>query len=172
MRSRTILLFCLTILSLFIQKESFSQAYSKGDLTVGFGAGVPLSLGFSFNNPIVYGIVDYGITERVSLGAFGAYSKNKGASSTDFTNTHTIYGINALYHFDLGFEKLDLHAGASLANHSATTSNAANTYSNNVSSIIFGGVFGMDLLVTEKLKLFMNYGYGTSSGILGFGYIF
>jgi hypothetical protein len=147
---KTFTLSVLAILvALFSVSKSYSQAYEKGDKL--FNLGLGLNSGTN-----IYGVLDYGIADKISVGAGVWYQ------SPSKTVSNSTLLLRGSYHFGeiANLDKLDLYGGANLGMGLSTGSSA-----------IFGLHLGGRYYITEKiginleLPFYLNTGGGAYSRV-------
>ena len=156
-----------------------AQMFQKGqiDLNLGVSIGSTLSgsgAGYSTSLPPLSASVDYGVTDKISVGGFLGYASSKfkyAGFGTDYEYkyTYTVFGVRGAYHFDLT-EKLDTYAGAMLGYNivSVTASgDAAVGFAAAASAPALGAFLGARYRFTEKIGAFAELGYGLGYLTLG-----
>lgn len=156
---KTFTLSVLAILvALFSVSKSYSQAYEKGDKLLNLGLG--LNSGTN-----IYGVLDYGIADKISVGA-GVWYQSFAIPGFGIFPSKTVSNSTLLlrgsYHFGeiANLDKLDLYGGANLGMGLSTGSSA-----------IFGLHLGGRYYITEKiginleLPFYLNTGGGAYSRV-------
>lgn len=156
-----------------------AQMFQKGNLDLNLGVSVGSTLtggsGYSTSIPPLSVAVDYGVTDKISVGGFLGYSsagyKFGGFGTTyEWKYTYTVFGVRGAYHFDLT-EKLDTYAGAllgyNLVSVTAPSDFAGVGYEAAASSVALGAFIGARYRFTEKIGVFAELGYGLGFLTLG-----
>lgn len=152
-------------------QKSEAQAFEQGDVNINAGVGLWVrgaGVGTMVIPPVSISI-DYGVSEKISIGAWAGYASNNylvtGAPSAafDWNYNYTAFGLRGDYHVDMNSDKLDLYGGlnAGYAMLSIDKKNSANAPGIDASStLILGAQLGAKYLLTDHIGLFAEGGYG------------
>lgn len=170
-------LLLLLVVALFTSNVAFSQVFEKGDIGahVGIGFLSPYSYsGSKMGVPPVHASFEYGITDKIGVGALVGYTSSKwdlGYGTYDFS--YIIAGARGSYHF-YRTEKLDTYAGLMLGYNIASAKYKESTPSGSVvladpkvGGFALGAYIGANYMFTEKIGAFAELGYSISWASVG-----
>ncbi|WP_338815027.1 outer membrane beta-barrel protein [Bernardetia sp. Wsw4-3y2] len=157
--------------ALFIFSFSTAQAqYEQGQLDVNLGVGLlPTFYGSGTTQaiPPVGLSVDYGVSDKISIGGYAAYASTKIDGFDDWGYNYTIIGVRGAYHFDVGSEKFDTYAGGLLGYNIVSFSGDDSFTGAAASAAAFSVFLGGRYRFTDNLGAFAELGYGISVLQLG-----
>lgn len=161
--------FLVIIALIAVNVVSAQSPLEVGKLQVNAG------LGFSSWGLPVYGGLDYGLMDDITIGAEGSFRTfNDNIAGVKYT--HTVIGIsgNGNYHFNTLLDipsEWDFYAGLSIGFYMWNSS--AGYTGNNASGLGLGAQIGGRYFINDKLGLNLELGGGnaTSGGKFGITYI-
>ena len=163
-----------------VNSAAQAQAFQKSNVDLNLGVSLGSTLtggsGYTTSIPPVSASLDFGVTDKISVGGFLGYSSAKykfsyfGSSDYEWKYSYAVFGVRGAYHFDLS-PKFDTYAGAMLGYNvvSVTAPSDFNGvgYSAAGSSVALGAFIGGRYLFTEKIGAFAELGYGLGYLTLG-----
>lgn len=191
MKKTFLFVFALICAVAFNAPEANAQSFEKGQVDVNLGVGLLptfVGAGVKASMPPVSVSVDYGVSEKISIGGYIGYSNAKsekysystfGANFTPKTvdyqwkYSYIIVGVRGAYHFYQN-DKIDAYGGALLGYNIASVNLETNDNSieNSIPKVNAGGVawsafLGARYRFSPKMGLFGELGYGISILNLG-----
>lgn len=150
-------------------------AKSQIDVNAGIGLLRTFYSGHSSLVPPVSVSVDYGITDKISVGGFLGYTTTKDLYFLDANDyirySFTIVGVRGAYHLNL-WDKMDTYGGLMLGYNIASSKVESNSVYWDDYSVATGGLtlsayVGGRYHFTEQIGAFAEVGYGISVLNLG-----
>ena len=180
------LLFAVALIaSMFTTTSSFAQIdilgtnpnFTQGQIDVNAGIGLLRTFysGHRSAVPPVSVSVEYGITDKISVGGFFGYTSTKDRlwyDANDYARySFTIVGVRGSYHLNL-WDRMDTYAGLMLGYNIASVKyDTDNPYLDNYaaasSGLALSAYVGGRYMLTEKIGAFAELGYGISVLNLG-----
>jgi hypothetical protein len=159
------------------------NAYNKGENTaqVGLGIGLAGLYGTSDLPPITLGL-DFGIEQKISVGAIGGYSSSKEGpfpwygGTYEWKYTYIIVGGRGAYHFLENNEKIDAYGGITLGYNivsvktTLTGTTTPITAGASGSYMLYGGFLGGKYYFSKGFGIYAEAGYGV--GYINGGIVF
>lgn len=149
-----------------------AQVFEQGSVNInaGVGLGSTFSSGLNTTLPPLGLSVDYGIAEKISLGAYGGFS----SASADFYGgkynyTYIILGARGAYHFTGLSDNFDPYIGLLLGYNVASVSYSGSYNAPSISAggVLYAGYLGARYHFTENVGAFAELGYGIAYLQLG-----
>ena len=170
-------LFTLTTTNAQISILENNPNFSKGQIDVNAGIGLLRTFysGHSTLVPPVSVSVEYGITDKISVGGFIGYTSTKDRiwyDANDYARySFTIIGVRGSYHLNL-WDKMDTYGGVMLGYNIASAKYDSNyawldNYAVASSSLALSAYVGGRYMFTDSIGAFAELGYGISVLNLG-----
>ena len=151
-----------------------AQEYKAGDklLNVGVGIGSTLSAaGLKSTLPPIGLSFEYGVTDKISAGAFLGYSAaSQDVFGSSFKYTYIVVAAKGAYHFNFKVDKLDPYAGAIVGYNIASVS--PSFPGSKLGGVIIGGVAGARYYLKDNISAFAEAGYGIAFLTVGASFKF
>lgn len=152
-----------------------AQVYEQGSkiLNVGLGIGSTfVGTGLESTLPPIGASFEYGVTDKISAGAYLGYAAAKQDVPFwgEYKYTYLIMGARGSYHFELlDTDKFDTYAGLMLGYNKASVKidKAGAPAGATAGGFLVGGHLGLRYMFTDNLGAFAELGYGIAYLQLG-----
>lgn len=154
-----LIVFCMATVR--TQAQSFEKGQQNFQLGVGLGSTFMVSGGSG--TPPISASYEFGITDKISLGAFAGYATQKiDLGIANWKYNYILAAAKGAYHFDFGVEKLDPYAGVLLGYNIASVSTSSNLPGASAGGVLWGAHAGARYYLTPAIGVFGELGYGIS----------
>jgi hypothetical protein len=150
---------------IFFSLQAQAQSFEKGqqNFQIGVGLGSTFMVSGGSGTPPISASYEFGITDKISLGAFAGYAGQKiDLGFATWKYTYILAAAKGAYHFDFGVEKLDPYAGALLGYNIASVSTSSNLPGASAGGVLWGAHAGARYYLTPAIGVFGELGYGIS----------
>ena len=156
---------CLFMGCVAMYSTTQAQSFEKGqqNFQIGIGLGSTFMVSGGSGTPPINASYEFGITDKISLGAFAGYASQKiDLGIADWKYNYILAAAKGAYHFDFGVEKLDPYAGVLLGYNIASVSTSSNLPGASAGGVLWGAHAGARYYLTPAIGVFGELGYGIS----------